>query len=72
MSNLLLSRSQHDYYLATKLGEKNANIIFGPLIVKSLALRREMRASVSTRKRKKVVSMDVFMTKKRGSDERSL
>jgi hypothetical protein len=71
VSDLLLSRGQPDYSLAAELGKQNANITFGQLIAKCPALRREMRASVSTRKRKEVAAMDAFMMKKRGSDERS-
>jgi hypothetical protein len=57
VGKLLSSHNQHDYSFAAELGKQNANIVFGQLIVKCLALRREMRASVSTRKRKEVAAI---------------
>jgi hypothetical protein len=72
MSDMGISRGQPEYNLSAMLGRQNANITIGQLLAKCPALRRELRASVSTRKKKEVAVVDAYKSKSNLDDTHSL
>jgi hypothetical protein len=67
----MLSHGQQPYSLAVVLGRQNTNITVGQLTSKCPSLQRELRASISCRKRKEIAAVEAYRTEKMRGDLRS-